>query len=391
MRNYQKVHLDHFLDKYFLHLYYMSSFSTQFEEINARKIQRLFRKNNILKNSVVLRNEMKPFQSTEDFDKFTKFMRQSSTIKISEDLIKSFSNYKSGFKLTAKVMLTGYLIKNFSEELLGKEQHPMDKGIYDWSQELVKRLDEINDTKEVDKLWLLLNNYQIIFSQWKESDKSRMIESIIITYYNRSKHIEKIHADEKISKEEKEIIIAELNKHRQQVVGNIRFIDPEFNVEYFLENYEEVYNNMNSAYEHLTHQIGNTMKKAYFDMLCQEIAENNLLPIAELMTEISKRLIIIVPEKRREKFAEKINVNVIVELLAEQSWTTELKDYLQFICESVFMLGAQCDDEENKKWLKDVETLMESNYNNNLPLVLIQIEEKLDRIYQLINDLNQNK
>ena len=63
-------------------------------------------------------------------------------------------------------MLTGYLIKNFSEELLGKEQHPMDKGIYDWSQELVKRLDEINDTKEVDKLWLLLNNYQIIFSQW---------------------------------------------------------------------------------------------------------------------------------------------------------------------------------------------------------------------------------
>ena len=34
---------------------------------------------------------------------------------------------------------------------------------------------------------------------------------------------------------------------------------------------------------------------------------------------------------------------------------------------------------------------MTTEYENNLPLILIQIEEKLDRIYQLINDLNNNQ
>ena len=34
---------------------------------------------------------------------------------------------------------------------------------------------------------------------------------------------------------------------------------------------------------------------------------------------------------------------------------------------------------------------MESEYEKNLPLILIQIEEKLDRIYELINDFSQNQ
>ena len=55
------------------------------------------------------------------------------------------------------------------------------------------------------------------------------------------------------------------------------------------------------------------------------------------------------------------------------------------------MLGAPCDDEENKKWLNEVNQLMQDNYDNNLPLILIQIEEKLDRIYQLINEFNNNQ
>ena len=55
------------------------------------------------------------------------------------------------------------------------------------------------------------------------------------------------------------------------------------------------------------------------------------------------------------------------------------------------MLGAPCDDEENKKWLNEVNQLMQDNYDNNLPLILIQIEEKLDRIYQLINEFNDNQ
>ena len=133
------------------------------------------------------------------------------------------------------------------------------------------------------------------------------------------------------------------------------------------------------------------MKKAYYDMLHQEIESGNMLPIAEIMTEISKRLLILVPEKRREKFAEKINVNIIVDLIAEKQWTDELVEYLRFVTESVYMLGAPCDDEENKKWINEVNKLMTEDYEKNLPLILIQTEEKLDRIYELISEFNDKQ
>lgn len=370
----------------------MSSFCTQIMDINARKIQRYYRKNKIFKNQMeFLKLNLSDKGNSSEFEEFTKFIREKNTLKISDNFLNSLFNYKKGFKLNSKVLLTAYLINSYTEELLGNEQHPIDKGISEWSEEVVKRVAEFNSSKEIDKIWLLLNNYNVIFSQWKSSDKSRMVESIIISYYNRSKHIEKVEEDEKLNEDEKNIIISSLKEQRQQVLGNIKFIDPDFNVEYFLENYEEVYNNMNSAYEKMSNQIGNTMKKAYFDMLNQEIEDNNMLPIAEIMTEISKRLLIIVPEKRREKFSEKINVNIIVNLLADKSWTHDLKEYIKFICESVFMLSAPCDDEENKKWINEVNILMESEYSKNLPLILIQIEEKLDRIYQLIMDLNNKK
>lgn len=375
--------------------YYMSAIEDHAIDFHARRIQRQFRKNKILKCTTHFLN-LKLIETGKDtsFLTFADYIRTKDVVDVSKKYIDSFNQYKKDFKLNSKILLTAYLISLFKEELLGKELHQMDQGVLEWSQEVVKRIDEIkqsSDSKEVDKLWLLLNNYNVIFRQWKESDKSRMVESIIISYYNRCKHIEKINADAKLDEEQKKLCIEELEKQKISVLSNIKFIDPEFNVEYFKENYELVYDNMNKAYDNMALQIGNTMKKAYFDMLKEEMKVDNYLPIAEVMVEISKRLLVIVPEKRREKFAEKINAEVIVELISEKSWTSELQEYLKFVCESVFMLGAPCDDEENKKWLNEVNQLMQDNYDNNLPLILIQIEEKLDRIYQLINEFNNNQ
>ena len=360
------------------------------KDIHARRIQRQVRKNNVLKQNTTFKNlELSSKGKTTPFADFTKYIRQPHIVSVSNNYIHCFKQYKKDFKLNSRVLITAYLITYYQEELLGKELHQLDQSMLEWSLEVVKRINLLDDSKDIDKLWLLLQNYQLIFNQWKDSDKSRMVESIIISYYNRCKHIEKINADEKLSNEDKEICINELNIQKREVLGNVKFFDPNFDVEYFVNNYEEVYNTLNDAYTKLSFEVVNTMKKAFYDMLKEEISENNFVPIAEVMVEISKRLLILIPEKKREKMSEKINIQVIVELLSDKSWTTELKDYLKFICESVFVLGASCDDEKNKLWLKEVDKLMEENYNDNLPLILIQIEEKLDRIFELINELNK--
>ena len=356
-----------------------------------RKIQRLYRKNRIIKENNNILNLKFEKEGTKDFNTFSQYIRKENVKDAVKKYLKVINNYKKGLKINERIFITAYMITCYTDELLGKELHQMDKSILEWSEEVVKRIKLLSESKEVDKLWLLLNNYQVIFNQWKESDKSRMVESIIISYYNRCEHIEKIEADTKISPEEKKVIIAELERMKTEVLGNVKFFDPNFDVEFFKENYKMVYEGLQMSYEKITGQIANTMKKAYFDMLKEELAGGRVLPIAEIMTEISKRILVLVPERRRESFAKKINVEVIVDLLCDREWTKELKEYLQFVCESVMMLGAECDDEENKKWIENVNVLMQENYNENLPLILIQIEEKLDRIYQLILEFNNKK
>ena len=195
----------------------MSENCSQIQDIHARKIQRQFRKNKILKkNSEFLGLDLTNKGKELEFEQFTTFIRDSKVIKTTDSYLKSFSDYKNGFKLSTKLLITDYLIVSFNEELLGKEQHPMDKGVLEWSEEVIKRITELKEAKEIDKLWLLLNNYHVIF-QWKTSDKSRLVESIIISYYNRSKHIEKINADEKLTDAEKEAVVVELDKLRKRV------------------------------------------------------------------------------------------------------------------------------------------------------------------------------
>lgn len=356
-----------------------------------RKVQRLYRKNKLIKENKNLIDLNLEKEGVKDFNSFTQYIRKDDIKNAVKKYLKVFNNYKNGLKINERILITAYMITFYPDELLGVEKHQMDKSILEWSEEVVKRINLLEESKEIDKLWLLLNNYQVIFNQWKESDKSRMIESIIISYYNRCKHIEKINADKKISMEEKKIIISELERMKVEVLGNVKFFDPNFDVENFKENYELIYEGLQKSYEEISGQIANTMKKAYFDMLKEELSTGNVLPIAEVMTEISKRILILVPEKRRESFSQKINVEVIVELLCDKAWTKELKEYLKFICESVFVLGAPGDDEMNKSWLEEVSGLMNDNYNTNLPLILIQIEEKLDRIFQLISDIDNKK
>ena len=56
------------------------------------------------------------------------------------------------------------------------------------------------------------------------------------------------------------------------------------------------------------------------------------------------------------------------------------------------MFGAPVDDEENKKWRESLKYIEKYEYAVKLPEVLIGMEEKLDRIYQLIiQNTKENK
>ena len=57
--------------------------------------------------------------------------------------------------------------------------------------------------------------------------------------------------------------------------------------------------------------------------------------------------------------------------------------------DTIFVLGAPSDDKEIKEWKNHIMSLTKDNFSKNLPLVLIQIQEKIDRIFFLLKELNK--
>ena len=367
-----------------------------YQNIKAKQIQhfyRVYKFNTYLKK---FRNlDLQALASTISFMEFTRVMRRKNVILGSKDFLDNLSkllNEKIG--VNSKIMLSGYLINYYADELLDKpdDRHPVDRGILEWSQELIKLLEETEYTSilNVKRLGLFLNNFNIIFNQWKTMDKSRTIERIIVSYNNRSEHIDVIKQDKNLEINQKGEMLSELEKQREQLLYDILLIDPEFNTEYFKENYKKVYNDLKESWEKVFKSTGNVMKKAYYDMVSQEIQNGNSKPLYDLFMEISKRILIVTPEKRKDSLTEKLNGDNISEILSYGDWNEDLIKHIKFLADIIIMFSAAVDDKENLEWKKSLDFLEKYNYAEKLPLVLIEMEEKLDKIFRFIIENSKN-
>ncbi len=367
-----------------------------YQNIKAKQIQhfyRVYKFNTYLKKFKNL--DLQALASTVNFMEFTKIMRRKEVITGSSEFIQNLSKLlNKKITVNSKIMLSGYLINYYADELLDKpdNRHPIDKGILEWSQELIKLLEETEYTSilNVKRIVLFLNNFNIIFNQWKTMDKSRTIERIIVSYNNRSEHIDVIKKENSLESNQKNDMLVELEKQREQLIYDILLIDPEFNTEYFKENYKKIYNDMKQSWEKVLKSTGNVMKKAYYDMVSKEVQNGNSKPLYDLLIEISKRILIITPEKRKDSLTEKLNGDNISEILSYGDWNEDLIKHIKFLADIIIMFSAAVDDKENLEWKKSLDYLEKYDYSQKLPLVLIEMEEKLDKIFRFIIENSKN-
>jgi len=364
------------------------------KDLKAKKIQSFYK-------FYKINNKFNKFKKLEldilgislPFNDFTKIMRKKQFINDSKDFLDSLKKYtNTENNISAKILLSAYLINYYADEILDKpeDRHPIDKGILEWSNQLINLLEETNkNLNYYKKLNIYTNNFTQIFNQWKLMDKNRTIERIIISYNNRCDHIETINKENNLEEEQKKIALNELEFQKSELLNNIKYIDQNFNIEFLKENYKQIYNDLKKNWEQILKQTGNTMKKAYYDMITQELEKGNSEPIYKLFIEISKRILLITPEKRKQSLAEKLNENKIYEMLIPGDWNEELIKHINLLGSIILMFGAPADDEVNKKWVESLNYINKFEYHTKLPETLIQMEEKLDRIYQLIIQNNK--
>jgi hypothetical protein len=365
------------------------------DDIFAKKIQLTFRISQIIKNMEVFQtHNIEQKSKTQDYNNFKKCLLDKKLLEDTKNFLNSLNNYKKGLDTNPKMFLSVFIITSSPDEFLGpqKDRHFSDDEILILSNELIENLKKLTD-KTVSQFWNNYHNYNYAFKNWLKMDKSRTIERAIVSFYHRSKHIEKLDKDLEEKKEDYDQLVTmkqELENQRKDILKSIKLIDRDFDIEYLKNNYELIYLSLEKSWKSLINNLSITMKKAFYDMLVEDLDKGNKINIFNLLKEITERLLLICPEKRKESLSKKFSDDIISEILIESDWNEALMEFIKMIVDLIILLGAAGDDEENNKWKINVIENMKKNYNSNFPKILIEIEEKIDRIYQLIIEFNEN-
>jgi hypothetical protein len=326
--------------------------------------------------------ELKKNASTKNFEEFQKIIVNKILIQKVNEFIISLNSYKNGLTIKPKILITSYIIHFYPKYILGDSEYyqDVDYEIIDASAKLINSF----DTNNINLIWNHMREFDIYFSDWIKIDKDRTIENLIISYYHRSKHIEHIKNNNNDSYQQMDMI-SEIEKQRYNILKTISIIDMKIDIEYIKQNYESIFTNFVIMRNQIKKSLIDNMKRAYYNMLYNDISHGEMLSSYNEIKTIGNRLIDICPQNKVNSFKQKFNDELILNMLSDNSFTNEFIKFIVMIIDYIAIMDAPLNDMNNKEWKIHICNLMnENNYNENLPRILIEIEDRIDNLYQQI-------
>lgn len=337
----------------------------------ACKIQFIF-KLNLCKQLLKKFNnlELLNFAQNNTFEQFQELIVKKDIINTGLKLTDSLEKFKKGLNITPKILISSYIIAFYPNEIFSEKKHPIDNIIIEYANNVINCLEKNN----ILELWIALKDYKHNFTNFMKHDKNRTIEQIIISYYYRMEHINKINLGNAPTKNE---LLFELETQRKELIKSLRIIDKTFDIKYLEENYELLFNSIKDGWNQIANSLLINMKKAYYDMLKQDLEDGETLSCENLIKDIKERLEIICPQKYKELFNSNFeNIPYI------SSNNSKFKEFILMMVDFIILMDAPINDEDNNLWR---EQIIESN---DVPKILIEIEQHIDKIYEIIVKLN---
>ena len=362
---------------------------SELKENAALKIQYLLKLNNCKKLLIELKTlELKSNAESLSFDKFQKIIIKKEVIDNVKKFTDSLDKFKKGLSINPRVLITVYMITYFPIELLGeeKDRHPTDNFILEVATNVVNALED----NKISNIWDILRDFKVGFNNWSQMDKDRTIEKLVVSYYYRCEHLEKIISGELTKKPELHDMIEELEKQKEDIIKSIKLIDRNFDIKYLKENYKQIFNTIQQTWSNVHVNVANTMKKAFYDMLVSDINNGNLISCFNLLKEIGERLSLLCPKNKVASFKSKFSDDNLTNILATPEFTSELIKFIGMIIDFICLIDAPVNDETNKQWKQQIVNLLTCNFSSNFPKILIQIEEHIDIVYELIVSMNKD-
>ena len=360
----------------------------------ALKIQFVFKLNNCIKylekfNKLNLKN----IASTKSFLEFQKLITNKDTspniIDVINKFIFSLNKFKNGLTIKSKIIITAYIINYFPNEILGNDEnkHPIDINLINLAKNMLNSI----DSGKIKNIWESMRDFNIAALQWFEMDKERTIEQMIISYHNRCKHIDMIkeHGEKQMDFEQQMDMINEIEKEKITIINCIKQIDNNFNIEFLKQNHEMISYHIMKSRQEISNALIMNMKRAYFNMLYKDISNMEMMSTFNELKAIAERLLAICPAKRLESFKEKFTDDVLLNLLSERGFTNSFISHINMILDYITIMDAPINMINNKEWKQHINSMMSQDksldtYNENLPRILIEIQEHLDNLIEKI-------
>jgi len=362
--------------------------------MKVSKIQRRFRINKVKKLLGKFRElGLSKHARKIKFDEFSKLLRTKNVILNTRVIAEYYSQIGYKNKLNGQRILTSFIMKYFTVDILGNEKnrHPQDKVIISWAENLVDLFNniDISDHSTFVNFGKFLVNYEIAMKQWLKGDKNRTIESIIISYKNRRDTIDEIKKNDnsKMDQNQKNAVIKEMNKQIKQLLSSLKILDKTFDIKYLEENYQQLYNNLEKGYKDLLSGLGSNMKKAFVNKVTEDLKKGEVKSLVFNFLEIGNRLIELCPKKYKKSFSKKFTQEYITEIFYDQEWNDKNKNFLLLILDTIIMFDSKENEKNNFKFKKIVSMLTQNNFVENAPKIVLMINEKIDGLVRLIMQL----
>lgn len=364
---------------------FISSISSLQKQFRINKINKLFKN---------FRNlNLGQHAAKMDFDKFSRLVRTKDAIINTREISQYYNSIGYNNKLNGQKLLTSYILKYFSNDILGveKQRHSDDNAIIEWGEQVVELYQNlvINDYNSFNIFGKFLMNYEKALNMWLEGDKNRTMESIIISYKHRMDHIEKINSDDKLDANQKLDMVNELNRQAKDLMKSIKMLDTSFDVNNFEKNYNNIYQQMEEGYKNVLNSLAVNMKKAFSNKLIDDIKKGEIKSLLISFMEIGERLCKICPRKYKDSFSKKFDEEKLTEMLLNNDWNKEIINHINFIMDTIVMFDSKDNEEKNIQMKQAVNILTLTDYPTNIVKIIMMMNEMIDKIVKTILELSK--
>ena len=252
--------------------------------------------------------------------------------------------------------------------------------------------------KDLRYVCITISHFSEIFKIWKKFDKDRTIIGIVNSFYYRKEHLEEIKNSEgmNLTEDQKEECIKILEDDIEELKNSIRILDNSFDLENLDKNYKEIYKSMMKDINDISINTNNSMKLAFYDYLKNEIENGNLDPIYENLEEIKQKIKLLTPNTTGENHTGENIHKRLDELIEKNSMPVcfsnknDIKKLFNHLMQIICSLSAPIDDNFNIEWLESTLRSFEDGFetlelSDLLPTLIMQLNEKIDRIIELIS------